>query len=210
VEKVHREARDFIAQWYHILYIGKKWHQEAVWVMDESEKHFTLIENEEDVKRLISWYLTKQLAILTQTTLSVDDTKRLIEKIQETFPDVILPKAWDICYATTNRQKAVKALAEKVDVILVVGSKNSSNSSKLRHVAEELGKRAYLIDGPDEIEQLWFDNCTSVGVTAWASGPEELVEWVVQALSWIGWTFSEEIRVAEEKIEFPYTLTLHS
>ncbi len=209
VEKVHREARDFIAKGYHILYIGKKWHQEAVGVMDEGWNHFTLIENERDVEKLgilPEW----KLALLTQTTLSVDDTNTLIEKIQTRFPDIVLPKAGDICYATTNRQKAVKALAEKVDVVLVVGSKNSSNSSKLRLVAQDMGKQAYLIDGPDEIEQLWFDNCTSIGITAWASGPEELVEWVLGYLTSIGWTFSEELRVIEEKVEFPYTLTIRT
>jgi 4-hydroxy-3-methylbut-2-enyl diphosphate reductase len=225
VEKVHREARDFIAKWYHILYIGKKWHQEAVWVMDEGEKNFTLIESEEDIEKLlytVTWWYTKngesewnnlnwwKLALLTQTTLSVDDTAKLIEKIQNVFPDIILPKAWDICYATTNRQKAVKVLTEKVDLVLVVGSKNSSNSSKLRHVAEEMGKIAYLIDGPDDIEQVWFNNCTSIGVTSGASGPEELVEGVVRHLVTLGGMFSEELRVVEEKVEFPYIITIKS
>lgn len=236
VEKVHREARDFIAKGYHIIYIGKKWHQEAVGVMDEGEKYFTLVESEKDIESLVRWYTANgeteertgseekeildcfvhrndgkgKLALLTQTTLSVDDTSKLIDKIQLQFPDIVLPKAWDICYATTNRQKAVKALAEKVDIVIVVGSKNSSNSSKLRHVAEEMWKKAYLIDGADEIEQIWFDNCSSVWVTAWASGPEELVEWVIEKLSILGGVFAEELRVVEEKVEFPYILKLQS
>lgn len=214
VEKVHREAREFIAKGCHILYIGKKWHQEALGVIDEGEKHFTLIENEEDITSLTQHPLingeVRQYAILTQTTLSVDDTEKLIHSIQSAFPDVMLPKTGDICYATTNRQRAVKVLAERVDVVIVVGSKNSSNSSKLRSVAESMWKKAYLIDSADEIEHLWFNNCTSVGVTAGASWPEELVEWVVERLSVLGGVFSEELRVVEEKVEFPYTLKIQS
>jgi 4-hydroxy-3-methylbut-2-en-1-yl diphosphate reductase len=227
VEKVHREARDAIAKGYHILYIGKRWHQEALGVMDEGSENFTLIENIEDVEKIQdtrckiqnddtkkSWINNLesiiQYTILTQTTLSVDDTASITAAIQERIPDVILPKAWDICYATTNRQRAVKVLAEETDVILVVGSANSSNSSKLQHVAESLGKTAYLIDSADDIDQYWFDNCSSVGVTAWASGPEELVEWVVEYLVNLGWVFDSELRVVEEKIEFPYTLTIQS
>lgn len=214
VEKVHREARDFISKWYHILYIGKAGHQEAVGVMNEWEKHFTLIEKEEDILQIDNWQLIvnswKKLALLTQTTLSVDDTANLIEKIQIKFPDIILPKAWDICYATTNRQKAVKALAEKVDIVLVVWSKNSSNSSKLRHVAEEIWKKAYLIDTSEDIDISWFRWIASVWVTAWASGPEELVEWVLSFLGWIGGVFREELRVIEEKMEFPYILKIQS
>jgi 4-hydroxy-3-methylbut-2-en-1-yl diphosphate reductase len=232
VEKVHREARDAIAKGYHILYIGKRWHQEALGVIDEGSESFTLIESVADVvgfchvdnrrhlalkdteqdfsqtrnDRYKEW--EKKYIILTQTTLSVDDTASIITAIQERIPDVILPKAWDICYATTNRQRAVKVLAEETDIILVVGSANSSNSSKLQHVAESLGKTAYLIDSADDIVLDWFDNCSSVGVTAWASGPEELVEWVVTALTHLGWVFASEIRVVEEQIEFPYTMKI--
>lgn len=211
VEKVHREARDYIEQGYHIIYIWKQGHQEALGVIDEGAKHFTLIEKIDDIDMLtetIQWTGDTKLALLTQTTLAVDDTRVLIEKIQSIFPQVVLPKAGDICYATTNRQKAVKVLSEKVDIVIVVGSKNSSNSTKLRHVAEEMGKKSYLIDGPDEIEQLWFDNCTSVGITAGASGPEELVEWVINKLALFGGVFKEELRVVEEKIVFPYTLQI--
>lgn len=234
VEKVHREARDFIAKGYHILYIGKKWHQEALWVIDEGEKYFTLIEKEEDLDSFChiddrrypalqddesskispdgrndgTWKTS--LALLTQTTLSVDDTASLIEKIQERFPDIVLPKAGDICYATTNRQKAVKELANTCDIVLVVGSKNSSNSSKLRHVAEEMWKKAFLIDGREEIDPSWLHGVWSVGVTAWASGPEELVEWVIEALESLGGRFDRELRIVEEKMEFPYTIRIQN
>ncbi len=209
VEKVHREARDYIEKGYHILYIGKEWHQEAIGVMDEWEKYFTLIENEEDIKRIPLWK-TEQLALLTQTTLSIDDTTLLIEKIKAKFPHIILPKASDICYATTNRQKAVKSLAEEVDLVLVVWSKNSSNSSKLRHVAEEMGKKAYLIDNYEDIDISWFQDVQSVWVTSGASWPEELVEGVISYLQSIGWQFEKELRIIEEKIEFPYTLKIQS
>lgn len=143
--------------------------------MDEGEKYFTLIEKEEDLALLLLEGIgggtppdlpyngrSEKLALLTQTTLSVDDTASLIAKIQERFPDIVLPKAGDICYATTNRQKAVKVLAEQVDVVLVVGSKNSSNSSKLRHVAEDMGKHAYLIDSREDIDRVWFESISSV------------------------------------------------
>ena len=213
VEKVHREARDYIAKGYHILYIGKKWHQEAVGVIDEGERHFTLIERVEDVEKLIieNWKLIMEngkLALLTQTTLSVDDTATLIAQIQEWFPHIILPKAGDICYATTNRQKAVKVLAKECDTIFVVGSKSSSNSGKLRDVAESLGKRAYLIEDASEIDPEWLRDVDTVWVTAGASGPEELVEWVVEYLQTVGGIFDSELRVVEEKVEFPYTLKI--
>lgn len=223
VDKVHREARNYISQGYHILYIGKRWHQEAVGVMDEWSEYFTLIESIEDVERYFpnnkdkkneieldseKWDNTIRYALLTQTTLSVDDTARIIDQVVERIPDIVLPKTGDICYATTNRQQAVKALAEKVDVVIVVGSKNSSNSSKLRHVAEELWKTAYLVDGASDVDQKWFENCSSVGVTAWASGPEELIEEVLAHLQSLGGRFETELRVVEEKVEFPYTLRI--
>lgn len=213
VEKVHKEARDLIKEWYHILYIGKKWHQEALWVIDEGEKHFTLIEKIDDLvafwnQKQWNYSWQKKLALLTQTTLSVDDTARIIKRAQELFPDIVLPKARDICYATTNRQNAVKALSEQVEVVLVVGSKASSNSNKLKHVAEWCGKKAYLIDSADEIEGEWLLWIKSVWVTAWASGPEILVEGVVHALEQCWGKFERELRIVEEKMVFPYTLTV--
>ncbi len=208
VEKVHREAKDYIGRWYHILYIGKKWHQEALGMLDEWSGHITLIEKEEDLKSLNHTHI--KFVLLTQTTLSVDDTKKLIEKIQALIPDVVLPKTDDICYATTNRQNAVKALAEKCELIVVIGSKSSSNSNKLRDVAESLWKRAYLIDDASEIDTEWLKWISTIGVTAWASGPEELVAWVIEHLQTLGWRFERELRVVEEKITFPYILKIQS
>jgi 4-hydroxy-3-methylbut-2-enyl diphosphate reductase len=209
VEKVHREAREFIEKWYHILYIGKKWHQEALWVIDEWEKYFTLIEKSDDVDTL-HFSPQQHLALLTQTTLSIDDTTHIIETIQSRFPQILLPKASDICYATTNRQRAVKVLADSCDRILVVGSKSSSNSNKLRDVAEKCGVRAYLIDDAREIDREWFMWAKNVWVTAGASWPEELVEGVLGALSDLWGVFVEELRVVEEKVEFPYILKILS
>ena len=203
VEKVHREARDFLKKWYHIVYIGKKWHQEAMGVIDEWEGFFTLIESEGDIEKIPQ---NTPLALLTQTTLSVWETQVLIGIIQVKYPDIVLPKAGDICYATTNRQKAVSVLAERVDIILVVGSKKSSNSSKLSHLAETLGKKSYLIDSYEDIDLSWIDTGASVGITSWASAPEELADRVIEFLSKNGGKFTWELRVVEETIEFPYIL----
>ncbi|MBP9811913.1 4-hydroxy-3-methylbut-2-enyl diphosphate reductase [Candidatus Gracilibacteria bacterium] len=224
VEKVHREARQFIKEGYHILYIGKKGHQEALGVMDEAAGRFTLIEGVEDLEKITLYSLhtppnlplsgeesrNNKIALLTQTTLSVHDTEVIIKRAQELFPHIVLPKTGDICYATTNRQNAVKSLAEMCEVVLVVGSKNSSNSNKLRSVAESMGKGAYLIDDASEIKSEWFQSVSSVGVTAGASGPEELVSGVVARLGELGGSFVQELRVSEEKTEFPYVLRVES
>ena len=207
VEKVHREARNYINKGYHILYIWKKWHQEALWVIDEGSLHFTLIEKKEDLHQVDQQL---PLALLTQTTLSVDDTEVLIETAKNLFPHIVLPKTSDICYATTNRQNALKALAEKSDIIIVVGSKNSSNSNKLKNLAESLGNTAYLVDDARELESSWFLEGKSVWVTAWASWPEELVEGVLEKLKEFSWIFVSEIKTTEERMEFPYTLRIES
>lgn len=210
VEKVHREARDFLSRGYHILYIGKKWHQEAVGLLDEWGDRITLIENEQDIEKIPRGAESSPYALLTQTTLSVDDTALLIEKIQNRYPEIALPKGEDICYATTNRQKAVKVLAEKCNLILVVGSKSSSNSSKLRDIAEKSGAQAYLIDDATEIDPSWLEWVESIGITAWASGPESLVEGVIVHLESLGGEYREELRVVEERMEFPYVLKVVS
>lgn len=207
VEKVHREAREAIDHWYHILYIWKAGHQEAIGILDEWEDHFALIEKESDISQISS---EKQYIILTQTTLSVDDTRNIIDTIIEKYPSAILPNISDICYATTNRQKAVKSLADETDLIFVVWSKNSSNSSKLQLIAEEMGKKSYLIDGIEDINPLWLDNISSVGVTAWASGPEELIQQVIEYLVNLGGIFEKELRIVEEKVTFPYFLNIQS
>ena len=144
-------------------------------VIDHSKEHFTLIMSDADIEAL-HFPPHQPLALLTQTTLSVDDTAEKIRKIQEKYPYIVLPPVGDICYATTNRQKAVRALAEQVDMILVVGSPESSNSGKLRDLAKHLGKEAYLIDTPQDIQVEWIGAGKTIGITAGASGPEELVD----------------------------------
>lgn len=205
VTKVHLEALQFIKKWYHIIYIGKKDHQEAQGVYDEDKNHITIVSNKEDVDRLdISWDMP--LALLTQTTLSLDDTKELSLYIKEKFPGIVTPPAGDICYATTNRQNAVKKLAEIVDTVFVIWSKNSSNSAKLKLTAQKLWKKAFLIDNASEIDLAWLEWSSHIWVTSGASGPEELVQWVVELLEQNGGIFKEELRVIEENMNFPYNI----
>lgn len=207
VTKVHLEALQFIKKGYKIIYIGKKDHQEAEWVHDEDKQNIRIVSSKQDIDNL-GFSQENSLALLTQTTLSVDDTRELIEYIQQKFPQIVLPASSDICYATTNRQNAVKKLAEMVDVVYVIGSKNSSNSSKLKLTAEKLGKKAFLIDDIDEIDLKDLENASRVWVASGASGPEELVQKVVTYLLENGWVFQEELRVVEENMQFPYNLTI--
>lgn len=212
VEKVHREALNFIKQWHKIIYIGQKNHQEALWVQDFAPESITIISNKEDAL----WFLHSQewqdskFALLTQTTLSVDDTRELIEYVQTLFPTIEMPKAWDICYATTNRQNAVKQLSEKVDTVFIVGSKNSSNSNKLKYLAEKMWKKAYLVDNAWEILDEYLNSAKKIWISAWASGPEDLVQGVVAYLEEKWGTFMWEVRVVEEKVTFPYKIDVKS
>ncbi len=208
VEKVHREAKMFIEKGYKILYIGQKNHQEALWVYDYDTAQIHILSTKEDVDMLDVSFTDWKLALLTQTTLSVDDTKEVIDYIIQKFPHVEIPKASDICYATTNRQNAVKELSKIIDTLFVVGSKNSSNSNKLKHLAEKLWKKAYLVDTYEDILDEYLVNAGDIWVASWASWPEELVQWVVKYLESKGGTFTEELRVVEEKVTFPYTLEL--
>ncbi|GAB0175249.1 MAG: 4-hydroxy-3-methylbut-2-enyl diphosphate reductase [Candidatus Altimarinota bacterium] len=206
VDKVHKEARKFIKDGYHILYVGKKGHQEAIGVIDEGKDHITLIEDKDDLKEV---NIESPLVLLTQTTLSVDETENIIKEAKLRFPHITLPNSSDICYATTNRQNAVKALADTCDIIIVVGSKNSSNSNKLKQVAESLGKTSYLIDHVGELDQAWLKYAKNVGVTAGASGPEELVQGVIEGLETLGGIYHSELKIAEEKVEFSSIITVN-
>jgi 4-hydroxy-3-methylbut-2-enyl diphosphate reductase len=168
----------------------------------EGKGNVCMIETEEEAKE-IKFDDGKKLAYLTQTTLSVEETKNIIAILKKRFPEITEPPSSDICFSTTNRQIAVKEIAEKSQVVLVVGSKNSSNSNRLREVAESVGARAYLIDGADEIEESWFSGVKTVGVTAGASAPDVSIRGVVDFLKDIGASEFEEVVSVEEKIRFP-------
>ena len=144
----------------------------------------------------------EKVAFVTQTTLSIDDTAKVIDALRQKYPNIQGPRKDDICYATQNRQDAVRDLANQCDVVLVVGSPNSSNSNRLRELAERMGKRAYLVDNADELEQAWFQPNTKIGVTAGASAPEILIKQVIQRLQDWGATAPEELAGREENITF--------
>ena len=181
VTKVHLEAIRFARDGYAIVLIGHEGHDEVVGTMGEAPEAVVLVESEEDVDRLELPQDVK-IAYLTQTTLSVDDANRVIERLRQRFPQIIGPPKEDICYATQNRQEAVSIVSQEADAVLVLGSQNSSNSQRLKELAEERDVPAYLIDGPDDIRDTWFDGSETVLVTAGASAPESVVEQCVDFL----------------------------
>lgn len=181
VTKVHREAQRYEAEGREIILIGHDGHPEVEGTMGRVKRKVHLVGTEEDVSKL-QVEKPDNLAYVTQTTLSVDDTKTIIAALKVRFPTIAGPDLRDICYATQNRQNAVRKLAESVDCVLVIGSANSSNSNRLRDLAEEMKVPAYLIDGAQDIKPEWLDNINSIGVTAGASAPELLVDEVVSKL----------------------------
>ncbi len=202
VTKVHLEAKRYASEGYYIAYIGHKNHPEATGVMGEVPKDsIMLIDSLRDVNNL-KVSASKRMIVLTQTTLSVDDTKLIVNEIRKKYPYAILPPAFDICYATQNRQNAVKELARKAQIIFVVGSKTSSNSNKLRETAVKQGIEAHLINGKTEIDPKWLERKSIVGVTAGASAPDELISEVINYLS-NKETVVEEITTIKESIIFP-------
>lgn len=178
VTKVHREAIKFAEEGYSILLVGHEGHQEVVGTMGEAPDRIQLVETADDVAS-VEVDDPEKVAVITQTTLSIDDTTIVIDAIKARFPSVIFPPKEDICYATTNRQTAVKDIAPQVDLLLVIGSQNSSNSRRLAEVAQTLGVASYLIDDVTHIDVAWFDGVRTVGITAGASAPERLVQAVV-------------------------------
>jgi len=179
VSKVHIEAKRYNQQGYFIFYIGHKNHPETIGVLGEvSDKSIVLIETLNEAKKIIPPQ-TDKLIVLTQTTLSFDDTKEIINYLKKKFLKLIQPPAFDICYATQNRQNAVKALAKKVDLVLVIGSKESSNSNRLKEVVEKSGKHAYLINDKSEIKSSWLENVENLGITAGASAPKYLIDEII-------------------------------
>jgi 4-hydroxy-3-methylbut-2-enyl diphosphate reductase len=201
VTKVHNEAKKFAREGYDIVLIGHEGHEEVVGTMGEAPKSITLIGSPEEASKL-ELGDSERVAYLSQTTLSVDETNEVIDVLRERFPVIQGPPREDICYATQNRQQAVKAIASKSDVVLVIGSDNSSNSNRLAEVARTLGAKAYLIDDETEIEESWFEGARTVGVTSGASAPEWLVDRVIGYFRERGVTDVDEVTVVEEDVHF--------
>jgi 4-hydroxy-3-methylbut-2-enyl diphosphate reductase len=202
VTKVHVEVARMRERGLEIIMIGHKGHPEVEGTMGQSKGGMYLVETPEDVAKLTVTDPDK-LAYVTQTTLSVDDAARVVEALRERFPSITGPKRDDICYATQNRQDAVKKLAGECDVVLVVGSPNSSNSNRLREVAENLGVPAYLVDSADDIKAEWLAGKTHVGITAGASAPEILVQQVIDRLEKLGATEVAPLEGLQENVNFP-------
>ncbi len=202
VSKVHVEIKNLHNQGYTILMIGHKGHPEVEGTMGQVSGEIYLIEKEADIEDLPICKEIEKIAVVTQTTLSVDETKLIIDRLKLTFKNLRLPKNEDICYATQNRQDAVKALAKACDLLIVIGSKNSSNSNRLKELAENLGVTSYLIDFASEIEGSWLNGATTVGVTAGASAPEVLVEGVINKLKQHEFLKIETLKTVEEHMIF--------
>jgi len=201
VTKVHVEAKKFAAQGYTIILIGHAGHEEVEGTMGEAPDHIVLIETEEDVDRL-EVDDPDRLAYISQTTLSVDETTAIILRLRERFPNIVGPRTDDICYATTNRQMAVRQMAEHCDLVLVIGSTNSSNSNRLVEVAREHGAQAHLIDNEQQVREEWLDGVRVVGITSGASAPEELVARLVDWFRERGTEDVDEFEVIQEDVRF--------
>ncbi|HEX6025434.1 MAG TPA: 4-hydroxy-3-methylbut-2-enyl diphosphate reductase [Solirubrobacter sp.] len=201
VTKVHREALKFAAEGYTIILIGHAGHEEVEGTMGEAPDRIVLVQTEDDVDRL-KIEDERKVAYISQTTLSVDETRSIIARLRERFPHIVGPRTDDICYATTNRQAAVKQMAAHCDLVLVIGSTNSSNSQRLVDVARDHGARAHLIDGADQVREEWLEGVRVVGVSSGASAPEELVEGLLDYFRARGTTDIEEFEVLREDVRF--------
>ena len=202
VTKVHREAIKFAQEGYTIVLIGHAGHEEVEGTMGEAPDHIVLIESEADVDTL-EVEDERKLAYINQTTLSVDETRGIIARLREKFPHITGPRTDDICYATTNRQAAVRQMADKCDLVLVIGSKNSSNSNRLVDVARDLGTPSYLIDNASQIDEAWLTADTKiVGISSGASVPEELVGNLVAFFRERGTEDVQEFEVLREDVRF--------
>ena len=205
VTKVHMEVSRYAREAREVILIGHEGHPEVEGTMGQFDTQYggriLLVETPEDVEKL-EIKDSSRLAFVTQTTLSVDDTQKVVDALRRRFPTLTTPRKEDICYATQNRQDAVKRLVERCDIILVVGSPSSSNSNRLREIAEKAGIPGYLIDGPEDMKREWFDNKRVVGVTAGASAPEVLVERVVAKLKEWGGQAPENLQGQVENVVF--------
>jgi len=201
VTKVHREVSRLCQDGYEIVMIGHRGHPEVEGTMGQVDAGMYLVETVDDVERL-HVARPERLAYVTQTTLSMDDAARVVAALRRRFPTIVGPRKDDICYATQNRQDAVKALAQETDLILVVGSPNSSNSNRLREVAKQAGVEAYMVDDARQLRPEWLSGKTRVGVTAGASAPEVLVQGVLDRLRQLGVSTVRELAGIEEKVIF--------
>jgi 4-hydroxy-3-methylbut-2-enyl diphosphate reductase len=202
VTKVHVEVAKMRAQGKEIVMIGHAGHPEVEGTMGQSDEGMYLVETVDDVARM-QVRDSGQLAYVTQTTLSLDDAAAVVNALKVRFPQIEGPKKADICYATQNRQDAVKFMAPQVDVVIVIGSQTSSNSNRLREVAERFGVPAYLVDSAADVDPAWLIGCARVGVTAGASAPELLVEQLLERLKQLGAGSVRSLKGAEEAVVFP-------
>ncbi len=206
VTKVHVEVAKLAKEGYEFIMIGHKGHPEVEGTMGQLDEGIHLVEDVDDVQHVEVG--RDKLAVVTQTTLSVDDAAAILAAVKRRFPQVREPKQQDICYATQNRQDAVKLLAPTVDVLIVVGSQTSSNSNRLRELAQRLGTPSYMIDGADQLQAEWFDGRSRVGLTAGASAPELLVQQVIERLRALGAVSVRKMSGVEETVHFPLPLGL--
>ncbi|MFN0196277.1 MAG: 4-hydroxy-3-methylbut-2-enyl diphosphate reductase [Planctomycetaceae bacterium] len=202
VTKVHLEAIRYAQQEYNIILIGHEGHDEVIGTMGEAPQSITLVETPEDVERL-AFSPHDKIAYLTQTTLSVEEAGRVIQKLKQRFPQIESPPKDDICYATTNRQEAVSKLAVAADVVIILGSQNSSNSKRLMELASASRRPAYLVDGPHELNPEWFEGVESVLISAGASAPEVVVQECVKLFREKYHADIEEVVIREEHVNFP-------
>jgi 4-hydroxy-3-methylbut-2-enyl diphosphate reductase len=207
VTKVHREAIKFASEGYTIVLIGHSGHEEVEGTMGEAPEHIVLVETEADVDAL-QLDDPEKVAYISQTTLSVDETRTIIARLREKFPHITGPRTDDICYATTNRQAAVKQMAEHCDLVLVIGSQNSSNSVRLVEVARDYGADSHLIDNETQVQEAWLEGKEVVGISSGASAPEVLVQRLVAFFRERGVEDVSEFEVVQENIRFMLPKTI--
>jgi 4-hydroxy-3-methylbut-2-enyl diphosphate reductase len=207
VTKVHREAVRFAGDGYTVVLVGHDGHEEVEGTMGEAPERIVLVQSEEDVKEL-QIADPERVAYITQTTLAVDETTAILARLRERFPKIVGPRTDDICYATTNRQAAVKQMSDNCDLLLVIGSRNSSNSVRLVEVARDCGTESHLIDTADEIREEWLADARVVGISSGASAPENLVQDLVQLFRDRGVTDISEFHVIREDVRFMLPKTI--
>jgi 4-hydroxy-3-methylbut-2-enyl diphosphate reductase len=201
VTKVHREAARFAADGYTIVLIGHDGHEEVEGTMGEAPEQIVLVQDEQDVEEL-EIEDSEHIAYVTQTTLAVDETSSIIARLRERFPNIVGPRTDDICYATTNRQSVVKQMAGDCDLMLVIGSRNSSNSVRLVEVARDCGTEAHLVDNAGEVQEEWLRGASVVGISSGASAPENLVQELVEFFRARGVRDISEFEVIREDVRF--------